>query len=266
MPTRTSYEHGTFSWLELGTTDSESAKKFYGGLFGWTFDDMPAGPGMTAASTYSMCKMGTETVAALYKMGAEMKSVPSHWASYITVTDVDATAKKAATNGGKVVKEPFDVMDVGRMAVIEDPTGATFCLWQAKKHIGATLTGEPGSMAWNELFTRNVDRAGKFYIDTIGWTTESVNMGKMGTYTLFNLANDKKNNKGGMMPIAPDMKSVPPHWLAYIAVADCDASAKKVTSLGGKVMMDPMDIPNIGRFAIVQDPQGATFALYKGAH
>src|SRR4051794_30854278 len=101
MSTHTSYEHGTFSWIELGTTDSESAKTFYGGLFGWTFEDMPAGPGMT----YTMCKMGTQTAAALYKMGDQMKGVPPHWSSYVTVDDVDATAKKAVANGGKMIKE-----------------------------------------------------------------------------------------------------------------------------------------------------------------
>jgi|SRR5882672_8273455 len=261
MPTRTSYEHGTFSWVELATTDSGAAKQFYGALFGWTFDDTPAGPGMT----YTMCKLGPQPAAALYTMGDQMKGVPPHWASYITVEDVDATAKKAAANGGKVVKEPFDVMDVGRMAVIQDPIGATVCLWQPKKHIGAGVVNEPGALTYNELLTNDVDRAGKFYVQTIGWTTQAVDMGPMGTYTLFKRTGDK-NDKGGMMPIGPNMKGVPPHWLAYFAVADCDASAKKVSELRGKVLMAPTDIPNVGRFAVVQDPQGATFALFKTAH
>lgn len=263
MTTHTKYEHGTFSWIELGTTDPGSAKKFYGGLFGWTFDDMPMGSGPD--DVYTMCKMGDNVVGALFKMPAEMKGVPPHWGAYITVDDLDATTKLAAKNGGRIVKEPFDVMDVGRMAVIEDPTGATFSLWEAKAHIGATLTNEPGSLAWNELFTNNVDRAGKFYTSTLGWSTEAVDMGPMGTYTLFQKPGEKAN-KGGMMPIGPQMAGVPPHWLSYITTADVDASATKVTALGGKVVMPPMDIPNIGRFSIVQDPQGATFALYKNAH
>src|SRR5258708_8239940 len=103
---------------------------------------MPAGPGMI----YTMCKLGTREACALYEMGAEMKGTPPRWASYVTVKDVDATAKKAAANGAKIIKEPFDVMDVGRQAIVQDPTGATFCLWQAKKHIGAAVVHEPGAL------------------------------------------------------------------------------------------------------------------------
>jgi hypothetical protein len=261
MPTHTKHEHGTFSWVELGTTDASAAKRFYGSLFGWTFDDMPAGPGMT----YTMCRVNGKAACALYQMGQDMKGVPPNWLSYITVNDVDAVAKKVAANGGKVVKEPFDVMDVGRMAVATDPTGAHFALWQAKKSIGAEITQEPGTLCWTELYTGNVDQAGKFYISTIGWTTKQVDMGPIGTYTLFNRPGEEKN-AGGMMAFPPSMKGVPPHWLAYFAVNDVDASTKKAAELGGKTLMAPMDIPNIGRFSIVQDPQGAVFALYKNAH
>jgi predicted enzyme related to lactoylglutathione lyase len=261
MTTRTSYEQGTFSWVDLATTDAKAAKKFYGGLFGWTFDDMPAGPGMI----YTMCKLGKHEACALYEIGAEMKGTPPHWASYITVKDVDATAKKAAANGGKIIKEPFDVMDVGRQAIVQDPTGATFCLWQAKKHIGAGVVHEPGALSWNELLTNDLDRAGKFYVQTIGWTTQVQDLGPMGTYTLFGRPGDKEN-KGGMMQISANMKGVPPHWLAYFDVADCDASAKKVTELGGIVLLQPMEIPKVGKFAIVQDPQTASFGLFKMTH
>lgn len=261
MPTFTKHAPGTFSWAELATTDAKAAKAFYGSLLGWTFDDMPAGPDMI----YSMSKVGKEHAAALYQMGAAMKGVPPHWDSYITVEDVDASAKKAVAAGGKLVKEPFDVMDVGRMAVVADPTGAVFCLWTAKKHIGAGVIHDPGAMTWNELYTDDVDRAGKFYTTVLGWTTEAFDMGPMGTYTLFNRPG-VKGNAGGMMKLMPNMQGVPPHWLVYFAVEDCDASAKKAKDLGGKVLMDPMDIPNIGRFAVAQDPAGAVFALYKGTH
>jgi len=159
-------------------------------------------------------------------------------------------------------------MDVGRMAVISDPTGAVVALWKPLKHIGATLVGETGAMTWNELYTTNVDAAGKFYIDTLGWKTKAIDMGPMGTYTMFRRAGDdeKAPSAGGMMAMPPNMKGVPSNWLVYMQVADCDASAKKVTALGGKVLMEPMDIPNIGRFAIATDPQGAAFAIFKMAH
>ncbi len=262
MPIHTSYKHGTFSWVELGTTDSPSAKKFYGGLFGWAFDDQPAGPGMT----YTMCNVGAQHAAALYAMGDQMKGVPPHWMSYITVDDVDATMAKAEKNGGKVIKAAFDVMDVGRMGVAQDPSGGTIAFWQAKKHIGAGVTEEPGTLCWNELFTTNVDAAGKFYAQTVGWTPKAVDMGPMGVYTLFNRPGDDAKNAAGMMGMPPKMAGVPSHWLAYFAVSDVDASTKKVTELGGKVMAPPMDIPKIGRFSVVQDPQGATFGLFKTTH
>ncbi len=263
MPTRTEYKPGSFSWAELATTDADAAKKFYGGLFGWTFNDNPMGPDMV----YTMCRLGENDAAALYKKGAEMKDIPPHWACYITVADVDATAKKAKENGGTVIKEPFDVMDFGRMAVVADPTGAVLCLWQAGKHIGATVVQDPGAITWLELYTGDPDKAGKFYTKTIGWETTAHDMGPMGTYTIFNRPGEAdQGGVGGMMKFPPGMEGVPPHWLAYFSVADVDASAKKASELGGKLMMPPTDIPNIGRFAVVQDPQGAVFAIYYNAH
>ena len=263
MPKVTKYEHGEFSWVDLATTDPEAAKTFYGALFGWTFVDMPAGPAMT----YTMAKLGGETVAALYKMTPDMAGAPPFWLSYVTVDDVDARTKKAAAAGGKVHKEPFDVMDAGRMSVLEDPTGAVLAFWTPKKNIGASVKNEPGALCWNEVFTSNVDQAGRFYVQTLGWKTKAIDMGPMGTYTLFNregASNEK--NEGGMMALSPDMKGVPSHWLTYFLVASCDAATKKLGELGGKTVMPPTDIPKIGRFSITQDPQGATFALFEMGH
>ncbi len=262
MPTKTEHKHGAFSWAELATTDPDAAKKFYGGLFGWTFDDSPAGPDMI----YTMCKLGGKSAAALYKKGAEMESMPPHWASYVTVDDVDATTKKAKDSGGTVLKDPFDVMEFGRMSVIQDPTGAALCLWQAKKHIGAEVVREHGAITWLELYTTNPDVAGGFYTKTIGWATAAHDMGEMGKYTMFNMPGSEKDGVGGMMKMPPGMENVPSHWLPYFEVTDCDASAKKATELGGKLVMPPTDIPDIGKFAFVQDPQGAMFAIYKNLH
>jgi predicted enzyme related to lactoylglutathione lyase len=263
MPTLTKHEPGTFSYAELATSDAAAAKKFYGGLFGWTFEDNEMGPDMT----YTMAKLGDQTAGALYKMGKDMAGIPPHWLSYVTVADVDATAKKAVAAGGKLMKEPFDVMTFGRMAVLTDPTGAALAIWQAKEHIGSTVKGEPGSLAWNELYTTNVDAAGKFYVQTFGWKTTSMDMGEMGTYTMFlPESGEKTEHRGGMMAMPPDMKGAPPYWLTYFATADVDASTKKVDALGGKTMMPPTDIPNVGRFSIVQDPQGVVFALFKSGN
>ena len=262
MTTDTAHTPSTFTWIELGTTDAARAKRFYADLLGWTYDDMPAGPGMT----YSMAKLGDRHVAGLYEMGKEMAAaVPAHWASFVSVDDVDATAKKAAASGGKVMKEPFDVMDAGRMAVVQDPTGATISLWQAKRHRGASAKDEPGALCWNELYTTDVDAARAFYTSVLGWQTEGVDMGPMGTYTLIKVPGETKSG-GGIMPMPPHMKGVPSHWLAYLQVDDCDASTKKANELGAKTLMEPMDIPNTGRFSILKDPTGAAFALYKHSH
>jgi predicted enzyme related to lactoylglutathione lyase len=260
MPVREKYEHGTFCWVELATTDGEAAKRFYGELFGWKHDDRPMGPDMT----YTMCNLGGKTAAALFEMGKDTAAgTPPSWASYIAVDDVDATVAKASARGGKAVQPPMDVTDAGRMAVIQDPTGAVFRVWKGNKHPGAGVVNEPGAVIWNELLTNDIDRAGQFYVDVIGWRAAPVDMGPMGTYTLFGRSTHEQGNAGGMMNLGPQMKGVPPHWLAYFAVTDCDASAKKVSQLGGEIVTPPMDVPDVGRFAIVQDPQGAKFVLFK---
>jgi predicted enzyme related to lactoylglutathione lyase len=262
MATHTKHQHGSFSWTDLATSDADGAKAFYGELFGWTFDDMPAGPGMT----YSMCKLGGETACALYQKGAEMKDIPDHWAAYITVDDVEAATKRAAA-AGKVLKEPFDVMDAGRMSVIQDPTGAVLQLWQATKHIGATVTKVPGSICWVELYTTDPAAAAPFYRQVLGWETSEFDMGPMGTYTLFSREGEGKAGQvGGMMKMPPDMQGVPSNWLVYFEAADVDASAKRVEQLGGKIVMPATDIPDIGRFAIAQDRTGGTFTLYTNKH
>lgn len=272
MTTFTQHKHGTFSYIELATKDAAAAKKFYGGLFGWTFDDQPV-PGMI----YSMCKIGGQVLGALYQIddspGGEMATsggqhgaMPSHWASYITVSDVDATTKKVTASGGKVLKEPFDVMTFGRMSVVEDAGGGTVCLWQAKDHIGAHVKDDPGTFCWVELYSNNVDRDGKFWLETIGWKADNHDMGPMGMYTVFKTDADAKSGVGGMMGMPPNLKGAPNFWLMYLATNDVDASTAKAKALGGKVKMEPMDIPNIGRFSVFEDPTGAAFALYKNAH
>jgi predicted enzyme related to lactoylglutathione lyase len=175
-------------------------------------------------------------------------------------TSADDTAIKAKALGGKLAREPFDVMDVGRMAVIEDPTGAVFAIWESKKHIGAQLVNEHGALTWNELMTTDVDKAGKFYTHLFDWGSDTADMGGF-TYTSF-MNGDRP--AGGMMQIDPKtMGDVPTHWLVYFAVDDCDAAAEKAKSLGGNVVSPPRDIPEVGRFAVVLDPQGAGFAMIK---
>jgi uncharacterized protein len=258
MTEMTKYEHGQFCWADLGTSDANAAKKFYGELFGWKAVDMPAGPDMT----YTMLNKGDKDVAALFHQ--TQPGVPPCWNNYVSVTNVDDAAKKASELGGKIIKAAFDVMDAGRTAVLQDPTGAVVSVWQGNKHAGARLLAEPGAMCWNERMTNDVDRAATFYTKLFGWSARIVDVGGGQKYTLFDRKDGSKTTEtAGMMQIQKAWGPVPPNWLVYLATTDVDASAKKANSLGGKVFAKPEDIPNIGRFAVIQDPQGAMFALFK---
>jgi predicted enzyme related to lactoylglutathione lyase len=252
-----SFAPGTFCWVELATTDNEAAKKFYTGLFGWTIDDRPMGPGMV----YTMLNLAGKQAGALYKMEQDLitQGVPSHWSSYVLVTSADETAAKAKELGATIFAGPFDVATHGRMAVIQDPTGAVFALWEAKDHPGAGVVNVPNSFCWNELMTTDTAKDGDFYTGLFGWGKNTQNFGPL-EYTMF--ANGERP-AGGMLKITPEMGPIPPNWLVYFAVDDCDAKTQKAKELGASVMKPPDDIPSIGRFSILTDPQGAAFALIK---
>lgn len=253
MATMTSYAPGNFCWFELATSDQNSAKGFYSSVFGWETDDQPMGPDQF----YTMLKVDGKNIGALFGMSKEEMSsgIPPHWGLYISVTNADESAKKAESLGGKIIMAPFDVMDVGRMAVIQDPTGAIFSIWQAAQHLGAGLIGETGAFCWWELNTKDTAKAKEFYTRLFGWTTggdPNYTEWKNGTETI-----------GGMMEIRPEWGPVPPNWLSYILVDNCDETAAKIKSQGGSTMMGPQDIENMGRFAVVADPQHAVFAIYQ---
>jgi len=251
------YKPGTFCWVELGTNNGEEAKKFYTNLFGWGFTDNPIGP----SEVYTILKLDDKDVGALYQLNSEMKAqgIPPHWLSYVSVTSADETAQKIKDAGGTLMKEPFDVFTLGRMAVAIDPTGAVFALWQPGTHKGAGIHNVPNSFCWNELATSDTARAGDFYSTLFGWGKNVQQMGPM-TYTSFT---NGDRPAGGMYKPSPEMGNVPPHWLVYFAIEDTDATVEKAGELGGKTVAPPMDIPGTGRFAIVRDPQGAVFGVIK---
>jgi predicted enzyme related to lactoylglutathione lyase len=247
MGERTGHAPGTFSWVDLGTSDADGAKAFYGGLLGWGFEDMPV-PG---SPPYSMVTIGGRAVAAVY--GKRDDAAPSAWLSYVTVEDADATAARAGELGATVISEPFDVMDAGRMAVLRDPTGAVFAVWQPKDSIGAQLVNDPGALTMNQLNTSDPQAAQDFYGGLLGWTFQQVAPGEQAFWRIEN--GDRLN--GGMM------RADPPQWLVYFTSADLDASAAKIGELGGRVGTGPLPIP-AGRFVVASDPQGAVFALFEG--
>jgi hypothetical protein len=208
-----------------------------------------------------MIDLGGRGVGALYTQKKEERAhgVPPHWNSYVAVENADAAAAKAKQLGGTLLAEPFDVMDVGRMAVIQDPTGATFCVWQAMKHTGAAVLGEPGSLVWTELMTKDTARAQTFYTGLFGWKAETMRGAPM-SYTVFKREGAEMGS-AGMLAITPEMGPVPPNWLPYFAVTDCDATVATAGKLGGKTIVPPQDVPDTGRFSVLEDPQGATFAV-----
>jgi predicted enzyme related to lactoylglutathione lyase len=258
MGERTSYTPGSFSWVDLTTTDPESAKTFYESLFGWTHEDVPTGNG----GVYTMFSLKGKSVAAVSgQMEQEREQgIPPHWNNYVTVEDVDASAAKASKLGGTVMMEPFDVMDVGRMAVIADPTGAVFMLWQPKTNIGAGIVNEPGSLTWNELGTKDTAKAKQFYSSLFGWDSEDFDNG---AYTVVRVG-DRSN--GGIRPQTEQEANIPPNWLPYFAVESADESAAKASELGGTALVPPMDVPvaDDSRIAVIADPQGAVFGLFSG--
>jgi predicted enzyme related to lactoylglutathione lyase len=252
----TSHAPGTFCWTELATTDQHAAKTFYGGLFGWTSNDFPMGPD----DVYTMLQSKGLDVAALYSMRHEQRSqgVPPHWMSYVAVTSADETAAKARELGGDVLAEPFDVFDVGRMAVLRDPAGAVFCVWEPKRHIGARRLGESGALCWTELATTDPAKAGPFYSALFGWEGQEVPIGDI-AYTIFKSG---EQSAAGMLKMPKEWANMPPHWMPYFAVDDADATVAQIQALGGSITVPPQDIP-YGRFAVAQDPQGAFFSIIK---
>lgn len=251
----TSHPPGAFCWIELGTTDQNAAKEFYGKLFGWNFIDLPMGP----SGVYTTFKLKGRDVGAAYTIDPkEMPGVPPHWMLYIATADADATAKRSAELGGTVGKAAFDVFDLGRMAVLKDPTGAMYSVWQAKQHAGIGLQNEPGTFCWGQLDTNDTAKAEAFYTALFGWSAKTSSDGGM-TYTEWVLGDMPI---GGMMALPPGAGG-PPHWLAYFAVDDCDAMAAKAAALGATTYVPPTDIPGTGRFAVFADPQGAAFAIYR---
>ncbi len=248
------YDHGVPSWVDLGTANLESAKAFYSGLLGW---ETPEGP--PEAGGYSVCTLRGRTVAGL---GPKMNpDGPTVWMTYVNVDDADDIAGKVTANGGQILAAPFDVLGAGRMGVFSDPEGAVFGIWQPKEHPGAGVVNEPGALAWNELVTTDVPAAISFYGAVFGWGAKAqgqTGVDGIGPYTEWTVGD---RSVGGLMAKPEAMPDeVPPHWMAYFAVADTDGAVAEVERLGGSVMVPPTDIEP-GRFAVVADPDGAFFAL-----
>jgi uncharacterized protein len=247
----TKHDPGTFSWVDLATSDLDAAIDLYTDLFGWEVakEDIPGG------GVYAMFRKNGKDVAAASLLRDEEKSmgVPPHWNVYITVEDAEQAAKKAEAAGGTILAPAFDVMEYGRMAVIADPTGAAFCVWEPKTNIGAHLLGETGALSWTELLTNDTEKAGAFYAEVFGYTLSPWE----GDYTIF--TQGEKQIAGLMKP----PMEMPPNWGIYFSVEDVDGVWNKVKAAGGQAYLEPTDMPKVGRLAVLADPQGAAFGVIK---
>ena len=243
---------GAPSWIDLQTTDLDKGVEFYTKLFGWKHTSLGE-----EAGNYGFFLKGDKMVGGIGPK--QMEQAPTAWTNFINVTSADEVARKVKDAGGQTWMEPMDVMTAGRMAVFGDTTGGPFGVWEAKDHKGVEIANEPDAWSWSELQTRDVAKAREFYAKVLGWTSEE--FAEMGNYVVFKNAG---KDIGGCMTM-PDMvpKEVGSYWLTYFSVDDADKTAAEIKKLGGTVLVEPQDIPTIGRFAVAMDPQGASFAIIK---
>lgn len=272
MPERDGYIPGVPCWVETSQPHPETTLPFYSGLFGWEFEDvMPGG----SDDKYFIGRIRGGDVAAV---GSIPQGAPpiATWNTYVWVGSADETASKAREAGGAVLMEPFDVMDSGRMAVLADPEGAAFCVWQAKNHKGAQIVNEHGSLNFNGLRTRDPAGAKAFYGAVFGWETLGLSAGTM--WTLPGYGDHLEERSPGLReqmvqmgapegfidvvaalnPIRDDDPDTPAHWSVTFGVDSADAIAAKAPSLGGEVVAGPYDAP-WSKVTVIRDPQGATF-------
>jgi predicted enzyme related to lactoylglutathione lyase len=277
VPERNGYLPGVPCWIDTSQPDPEAAVDFYGGLFGWSFENlMPPGSG----GMYFMARMRGGEVAAVASIPESAPPVAT-WDTYVSVESADDTALKVRAAGGSVAREPFDVMGVGRMAIFADPEGATFCVWEAKGFRGARIVNEPGSLNFNDLNIRDVEAAKPFYGSVFGWETLGLDGGfemwALPGYGDYLEGDDPDLRKrlaefGGptgfedvvasLNPIADDQPDMPAHWGVTFAVDDADVTAERASELGGTVVVPPFDAPWV-RMTVLADPQGATFVASK---
>lgn len=256
MTEATWYSQGAFCWSECATSDVEGAKAFYGQVFGLDTEESPIPGGI-----YVTFKKGGKAVAGLAQQQEQEREqgVPPHWNTYISVEDADLVAKEAERVGATIVAPAFDVMELGRMAVVVDPVGAAISFWQAKESIGAQVYGEDGTISWWELMTTDPKRATEFYSQLFGYGTQDFPV-ERGTYAV--LIHKGEQAAGIMNPGQPNIPSV---WTPYFRVADADATLEKATGLGATAMMPVTESEGVGRFSWISDPQGAVVAFIQPA-
>ncbi|MFI1994668.1 VOC family protein [Actinoplanes sp. NPDC020271] len=242
---------GVPTWVDLATSDLGDSTRFYTNLFGWTAE--VSGDDFGGYTTFLLNGLPVAGAGPLFGEGQ-----PTAWSTYIATDNADLIAARVEASAGKVLVAPFDVMDQGRMAAFLDPAGAPFSVWEPGTMPGAGVFNVPGALTWSELNTRDVDGARHFYASVFGWTFRETAVGGRP----YVLCDNLRHPVAGLQPMAGEgwADDVPPYWLVYFAVGDCDVAAQHAFALGGRVISPPTTIA-IGRYAVLADPQGATFAL-----
>ncbi|MGZ4270579.1 MAG: VOC family protein [Solirubrobacteraceae bacterium] len=247
MGERTSHPPGSFCWVDLETGDREAAQAFYGEVLGWEFEDLPG-------AAHAMAHVGGRPVAAVGPLADA--SEPARFNCYVSVASADDAAARARALGGQVLLAPGDVGPAGRMAILADPQGARFSVWQPGRHVGAGIVNVPGALTWNDLVTTDIDDAERFYGALFGWTLEAASEDP--PYEVIHLEAGRAN--GGMLAAE---EGQPPAWLAYFATDDVAAGAARAEGAGAAVINGPAEVP-AGGFVVLRDPQGAVFCLFGG--
>jgi uncharacterized protein len=265
MSERDGYQTGVPCWVDTWQPDADVAVSFYTQLFGWEADDtMPAG----VNGKHYMCRLRGRDVAAVASRPQEAPPVTA-WNTYVWVEDAERTAEQATASGGSVLKEPFDALDGGRIAILADPAGAALGIWQPGAHKGAQLVNEPGAWAMSALNTPDPEGAKRFYREVFGWDTASFDAGgaEITMWTVPGYVGGEPQQPvprdvvATMLPPSGNGET-PPHWSVDFWIGNVDEAATKVRELGGRVLAEPYDIPGAGlRQGAFADPQGATFSL-----
>lgn len=248
---------GEFCWVELATPDRAAALAFYAGLFDWSAIEQEMGLA-GRAFTYSIVRLDSRYVGSVYELLAEQRerSVAPHWLPYVAVESVDRTVQRAEDLGAACLVDPVDILQAGRTSVLEDPSGASFAIWEARNLLGFQVRDEPGSPCWFELATPDGNGAIEFYGALFGWTSRRGAKGAPETVLLAK----------GDQPVAdvttlPGGRDLAPRWTTHFAVADRDASCRRIEGAGGSVEPAPPHVSGLARSATVADPHGASFSI-----
>jgi uncharacterized protein len=246
------YAAGTPAWVDLASPDMVVSARFYGGLFDW--DTARRGP-VELTGGYLTFQVQGRDVAGIAPLAGD--AIPA-WTSYMVVRDADEVEAAVVSNGGATLEAPSDVLDLGRTALLADPTGAVFAIWQPQEYQGADLLGTTGALCWTQLASRNIEAAKRFYNAVFGWQGFTTPY-ETSTYTRFHLDGCEV---AGMIEMDRSWpRDLPSHWMAYFAVDDCDEVAERAIALGGDVAVEPYDMPGMGRAAVLGDPHGAVFTV-----